>query len=219
MATATNTRLGDAENNLVQLPNPMLCEQCQPWDSLMGLTESYGWNVDGRISSLDELLLHVQCLVCQAVGKVVESELKRHNESLSEPPPAEHARKVAVENHGLFFTDRVVQRTGVYSPRIDSSDSRVSKIRLVIDLRILLRDHDSPGDAAEIRTTPRFCLHYSNKNNKKAVSRLVGIEPWETPYFNIAVLRAWIRGCEAVHAECVHNDRRNCKLHITHDIF
>jgi hypothetical protein len=60
--------------------------------------------------------------------------------------------------------------------------------------------------------TPQYRLVYSPRDQPK----LVGLEPWVVPYFDISLLRSWVRDCEAFHGDqctsSLPSDTQTCKF-------
>lgn len=163
--------------------NPLLCEQCQPWDNI--------WSFEpqrGAYMSLRELSYHTYCLICRAILTVVNSH-RTESESFEKWP----ASRTFVRNDGPFFLD-----TGYYPAyhpsRVDTSNPTNTAVRLVMNLNIsmLLEDPGSPEDinngASSIDMTPQFCLYFSTS----ATPHLAHVESWEIPFFDISLLRTWL---------------------------
>lgn len=180
--------------------NPLLCKQCQPWDDVWGFGPQRGPH-----SNLEDLSSNTCCMICQAISKAVNSRLKESQSHEQWPETS-----VVVRNDGPFFLD-----TGYYPAyhpsREDSTDPTRTAIRLIMNLQIgvLSKDQSVPEDidntASSIAMTPQFCLYYSTGESPC----FTHIEPWEVPFFDVPLLRTWLRGCETVHgSQCIWDEYR-----------
>ncbi|KAF8856756.1 hypothetical protein BDZ45DRAFT_745076 [Acephala macrosclerotiorum] len=54
--------------------------------------------------------------------------------------------------------------------------------------------------------TPQFCLNFS----KFLFQHLIDVEPWEIPFFDVTLLKLWIRGCDSIHGtKCLDDSHIN----------
>ncbi len=190
-------------------------------------------------TDLEELSQKSTCLICQAISKAVES-YRKDLHVLKDLP----ASRIFVRNDGPSFLDNDYH----FSPEIryDIRDPSKLIIRAIMNLSITVppetasgsdyesglivarprlpnqKDASSPPDCdepnfdefQEIRVTPQYCLIYSPGER----SELLGIEPWEVPYFDISLLLSWVRDCEIFHGDqCtdfVMSDIETCEFPI-----
>ncbi len=203
--------------------NPLLCQQCQYLND-PSTTASHNSAYPSTSSPVDlgELLQKVDCIVCQAISRAVEAQRKGFR-NLRDLP----ASRIFVRNDGPSFLENRYDFTP--DDRYDTHDPRKLVIRAIMNLTITVppetpsesacvsghlvaapflpdQDFESsvPGytepsleEFREYRVTPQYSLVYSPGGQ----SDLVRIEPWEVPYFDIALLRSWVRDCEMFHGD------------------
>ena len=178
--------------SLENAPNPLLCNDCQLWDDLQRFEPSQGADI-----SLEKMMTRKGCIVCDVLMKVVTTRLK-------ESPIPEHrtwpSSRISVRNQGPFYLDSGAYEEGIPAHRIDLSDPTAKIVRLLISLevRLLFEVGQNPQSQAEpekIELTPQFSLRYSMGED----SRLETIKPWDIPYFDVSLLKKWVKGCEEVH--------------------
>lgn len=178
-------------------PNPLLCNSCQPWKTLVdGANDINILYCDGR--DVEESRKK-SCLVREAVKKAINLELKL--DTGSNPSSV-----ISVINSGPFFPQRFLLEDSFNSPRIEQFSNGELGIRLAMDIQICRTE--SSGDTKDVRLTPRFLFRYSNMTD---VVMLVNIELWETPYFDVSIIKTWVQGCEALHEKCTYKDEAPCK--------
>jgi len=185
--------------------NPRLCSRCQVWDDVWSWPyERYAY------VSLEELSQNSHCIICQAVATVGDTR-RRESDSLQHLPPS----RILLRSNGPYFLDR---GPGWGNPepyrkaahRIHSTDATKLAIKLLIHLDIIIHNPDSglPDDLSTatptLVVTPQFCLWYSTVEE---LPHLISIEPWEVDFFDVSLLKTWIKGCEKAHGqECFEHD-------------
>lgn len=206
VASSEERKYRDDQDEPLKLPNPLLCQRCQPWDNVWTWDNEPGRD-DAR--NLQELSRQTNCLMCCILTTVIKT--RRSNSEILQKWPES---KVSVRQRGPFFLDESVGP--LESPtRVDSTDPSKTIIRLILELEITFLSeesklHEMSAEAqskysdqkamSKITLTPQFCFHYS----ADVKPHLTGIEPWEIPFFDVSLLRTWLQGCEAVHgSSCV----------------
>lgn len=195
----------DDEEEQSKSPNPSLYQRCQRWDDIWTSCRPQSKSP----ISLQELSRKSDCLMCRFLRTMIETR-RGNSETLRKWP----ASSVLVVEKGPFFLDN-----GVWPPkspfRIDSSDLTRTAIRLLWSLELIFLSDALESDetlaereseygnrkvASKIALTPQLCFNYSAHDTP----HLISIEPWETPMFDISLLKTWLQGCEAVHGSlCV----------------
>ena len=78
-----------------------------------------------------------------------------------------------------------------------------------LELRALSEDLKSSEEGEVMKKTsqsismnPQISLHYSSGDG----ARLIEIEPWEVSFFDVSLMKTWLRGCEDLHGnQCVED--------------
>lgn len=169
--------------------NPLLCNKCQCWNdvgllcsALMPEDGSSYWHVRFDIP------LHTppdpKCLICDAVFAAANARLAWERDQGRVYPEA-----IAASHRGPVFVD------DHYSCgyRVDYSQSSEFRLWLIIYIEIR-REGWGPS---MLDIAPRFCLRHS----KAVPTQLISVEPWESPFFNIGLLKNWIHTCERNHTD------------------
>jgi hypothetical protein len=180
--------------------NSFLCPGCQIWNDVWGFKPERG-----EFLSLSKISRNTNCLICQSIAAAVNIR-RGESESLKEHPES----RVLVCNNGPFFLDEGYY-PAQHPTRIYSSSSAETIIRLImsLELRALSEDLKSSEEgevmkktSQSISMTPQFSLHYSSGDG----GRLIGIEPWEVSFFDVSLMKTWLRGCEDLHGnQCVED--------------
>jgi hypothetical protein len=188
--------------------NPHLCQECQYLNDPLATVDYIGPYVNGHPVDLQSLSRRQNCIMCRAVFVAVDG-FRQGVASLKELP----LHRILVKNNGLRFLDD----ESIFTPmqRIDMRNPTRKVIRLIMNLHIGSRTdsksfcmHPELSALPESLQTlpghfdipPQFCLVYSQGPQ----SELVSIEPWEVPYFDVSLLRDWLRDCENLHqGQCV----------------
>ncbi|CZR65787.1 uncharacterized protein PAC_15687 [Phialocephala subalpina] len=186
-------------------PNPLLCQQCQVWDSVSNVVQPFHGFHDE--STLAELSRKPNCLICRAIVAAVNTRCAE-----SETPQALISSDILVTNDGPFFLDggtqpRVSEHT---ASRIDSTHHKRAVIRLIIKLKVhsLSKgpvNEDGPHETTlTFAMTPQFYMQFSKGFFQFRVQSLISVEPWEIPFFDVSLLKMWTRGCNSIHGtKCV----------------
>ncbi|KAK4197348.1 heterokaryon incompatibility protein-domain-containing protein [Triangularia verruculosa] len=192
------------------LGNPNLCERCRGWDGL------WHWPHERQdYVSLEELSQNSHCIMCQAIA-IVGDTRRRESESLQLFPPSQ----ILIRNDGPYFLDRG-PGSGSREPyleaqhRIHSSDATTLAINILIYLQFAVQSGNleplrgiSQADS-HFAISPQFRVHYS----KGERPRILGIKPWEARFFDVSLLKTWIKGCETVHgSSCSRDDKSVVEL-------
>ncbi|KAK3328252.1 heterokaryon incompatibility protein-domain-containing protein [Cercophora scortea] len=212
-----------ALSNLKLRPrNPLLCQRCQSWNNIETVVQ-HGSTL-ANIRSLEQLAYNAHCLLCRALVSAVETRRSASQPELTNTSSSSWpAAQILVRNHGPFFLDNGIHHhhpTAHTSARIDNSEVIQTTVRLLISLEISFVPEVSMRDwvdgaavttlaASHICITPQFALRFSGVQGSPGPPQLISIEPWEVPFFDISLLRTWLRGCEEVHhRECIDDELR-----------
>lgn len=195
--------------------NPLLCDKCQCWNDVgllcSALTDD---EHESRWYDTFDISLHTRpnpkCLICDAVFAAANARLtweRDQGRDYSEPFAASHSGPVFVDDH--------------YSCgyRVPNSRSNEFQLRLIIYVEI---KHKGLG-VSMLDVAPRFCLRFS----KTMPTKLLSVDPWESPFFDIGLLKGWIHTCEGIHSDppliTAHgdagmsfNDRLRHRCHLEH---
>ncbi|KAF3767467.1 hypothetical protein M406DRAFT_69611 [Cryphonectria parasitica EP155] len=182
-------------------PNQQLCERCRPWDDLVSISSGInplrlGYPIAGSVdSTLQSMLSNTHCLVCQALSKAIQTRLAHEQRT----DPNLNVHDVLILNYGPYFLHSGCHEQA--SPdngsggswMVDWSDPTCTRLRLIIKLDIFC----SRGDdmLAPLYMTPQFCLRHA----RSKPTMLIGVDPWEVPYFDTSLLRSWIHTCDGIH--------------------
>lgn len=164
----------------IDLCSPRLCEKCQVWNNV-ALLSSYHQNHKFTdyfsLPALEESYVP-KCLICDAVSAAVRTRLTCEREAGRVVPAP-----VRVFNLGPSFLDY----KHTLEHRIDYSQPSESKMRMLIRINV----------ADCLFLAPRFCLRHT----RTVPPQLFSVDPWESTFFDINLLRTWIRTCEEIHME------------------
>lgn len=189
----------DKANPLRGTPNQQLCKRCQPFDDLVSISAGnnplrLGCPIAGSVDSSLRAISNTHCLVCQALSAAVGARLA-HEKRTSNPQL--NTDDVLVRNYGPYFLhsghhDSASGDGGSGAWMVDWSDPSCSRLRLIVRLDIIC----SAGEVlVPFYMTPQLCLRHS----RTKPTALVGVEPWEVPYFDTTLLRRWIDTCDGIH--------------------
>ncbi|KAM0420898.1 hypothetical protein ACHAPT_011287 [Fusarium lateritium] len=181
--------------------NPLLCDKCQIWDNVDSYAEWWDYDYEAFVL-LQDVPDSIQCIICKAAMAAVAARTSQ----MSIPSTS----RVLFRNDGPYFLDYDTgDPSNAISHRIDTSDPAESVVRLLMGLVIKLESMiptaptKAGAEDAELRVTPQFCLRYQNSGTHTS---LKSVEPWEVPFFDVSLLKQWVRGCTKLHgAECKSN--------------
>lgn len=192
-------------------PDLSLCEKCQPWNDVEFLSS------EPRFHLLDHYDVHIvdiplhsacpDCAICRAVYVAAKTRLE-----WEQSEGRIHANSLVARNLGPL----VMGNKSTLEDRID--DSRLGESRLLVTVYIIVYELAESSHTQEPGTgnssfckpnvygnipylkydklAPRFCLRHT----KKVPTHLSGVEPWETPFFNVDLLKNWVSSSERVHS-------------------
>jgi hypothetical protein len=174
--------------------NPLLCQECQIWNDTSRLIrhfhrKSTGPHLKGRIDNRSNVLetAGISCLVCNAAFAAARARLASSREP-NAPCTGTDEVYIVIGGPILLEDSHSVGRS------LDNSQPGQSILRIAIQVRICLPQSDYPN---LLWMKPRFCLRYTTSSPV----RLVSLEPWDHPFFDIGLLRQWIHTCEDIHEE------------------
>lgn len=200
-----------AEDSISPTPQPYstLCEKCHTWNDVAFLSfKSYV--EDYYEAHAVEIHMHGACPTCEICAAVYTAaktrlELERNEGRI-------YANALLARNLGPLFLDNQ------FTPgdRVDHSLTGESRLLVVIQISIYELAESS---LAQVPSTvnnscheykvckdigyrkvhelaPRFCLRHT----KDVPTRLLGVDPWETPFFDVGLLKSWISSCEEIHS-------------------
>ncbi|KAI1780281.1 HET-domain-containing protein [Hypoxylon cercidicola] len=222
------------DDNHAQFTALDLCQRCQPWGQInihsivCRSTITRPFTTFREDTSVEQLTRDPQCALCAAVFNAY-SERSQALPSLQSWPP----QRIVIRITGPFYTDQFLQDQIIMSRQPDVSDPNYIVVRtfLELNIRCLPREHmeengskqcfteqkdqvatatdEAPYPQLELTITPQFKMKYSNEE----IPVLCGIEEWETPHFDVGVLKNWLKHCSDVHGtECVAKAGENAVL-------
>jgi hypothetical protein len=184
--------------------NPLLCKGCQKWDNVDFFNEKPVWFFRPS-ATLDQLAANPLCMVCTIVKSSVESRLPTVGVSdltvrIDDPQPI--CPVLDLSSKG---------KTSMLS-QVSISDSTEIEVRVLLFLGVqvyskLQTSASKINEPTCFWVQPQVLFVYSKSN-----SHLVSVQPWETPFFDIALLREWVRGCADLHGE---QCRKNLKVSLS----
>lgn len=168
---------------------PLLCERCHIWNDVSLISS---WRQLDEVYeehavdiALDATTDTPDCLICKAVYTAATTRL---NWERSEGRNLGVGGLLVARNFGPVFLDNEFSR----EPRVDYSwRLPETRMRMIIYIKIYTLNEQN----LVLELAPRFCLRHT----KSSSTRLVGIEPWETPFFDISLIKSWIRKCDSFH--------------------
>ncbi|KAI0886160.1 HET-domain-containing protein [Annulohypoxylon maeteangense] len=227
-----------------------LCQRCQEWGKINIHNMTYGdiINQAGDKSttikeyvSIEQLAQQPYCAICTSILNVYYMRSQVIPVLQSWP-----ARRIVVCITGPFYLDKGISNAGKLLPRgPDISDPNYIAIRMFLKIEVSTLPLESSeenkeepsftyrvgqvnvamkevsGAPTQFTATPQFVMKYSNE----ATPVLCDINEWEIPFFNIQVLRDWLRHCDEYHGkQCVDQNNKNATLPVgfrvidTHDM-
>lgn len=164
--------------------NPLLCDKCQCWNDV-----EYLCSEPGRVSAV-KIPLHVRshpkCLICDAVFAAANARLTWERAQQGRF----HAGNFSACSYGSYFLDNNKSA----SNRINDWRSDGFRLRLVIRFQIA---EEPTIFQTLLDMIPRFCLQYT----PTSPTQLLSVGPWESPFFDIGLLKSWIHTCESIHTD------------------
>lgn len=147
------------------------------------------------------------CAICAAVYTAAKTRLEwERSEGRT------YADSLIARNLGPLFLDNR------FTPGDRVDRSRSGESRLLVAIHIMIYQLAGPS-LAQVPSTPnsschedqvfkdigyrkvhelapRFCLRHT----KDVPTHLSGVDPWETPFFDVGLLKSWISSCEGIHS-------------------
>jgi len=150
-----------------------------------------------------DLVRYRGCLICRTVRTIVDALLAEHDLL-----QAYHTSHIMIRNGGPYFLDEGPrERLGFsfFTHRSDLSNPGFIAVRILMGLAIEAFPFDVELTSTirkmpsfEVKVTPQIMLRYTYMSLHQ---RLVSVEPWETSYFDISMLKKWIRACDRSHGQ------------------
>lgn len=173
--------------------NPLLCQECQIWNDSSRLIRYHhggiyepntGPNIEARIHNQTNVL-EISELSRNAVFAAAQARMASSREPNA---PCTGTDRIDIEVVGpiLLEDSHSVGRS------LDNSQLGQSMLRIAV--KVLL---NTPYGRENLIMIPRFCLRYT----KSSPVRLLSMESWEHPFFDVGLLRQWVHICEDVHEE------------------
>ncbi|KAI0971310.1 heterokaryon incompatibility protein-domain-containing protein [Xylaria arbuscula] len=217
----------------IDLKHLSLCQACRGWGhigihSLDEPCHTRDESHTGRqFATVEQLAEAPQCGMCASVLAAYNARAQHIPDIQSRP-----AAEIAIEISGPFYLDS--GGSGFHSlddraPRLgDRSDPNQIVVRSFLRLTVkflpegktehksaarLSREADWDGEFHKHPTlfviTPQFKFIYSSDN----AGILTGIQDWDVPFFDIQLLRGWLRRCEDNHdGKCGGKEAKKDKL-------
>jgi len=184
-------------------PNPRLCDLCQAWDELSAVIFE-----PNKAHRLLDISRNDHCLICRNVSLALSS---RPNELDIESPGWQRSPQACVVVSGpYYFGPAYSSSTSAsisphFADRDEENQERVTNV--LIQLRISFTDIENPETlVARLGlsggVTPQFSMRYRLDEGRGM--RLVDMQPWQSTFADVGIMRKWIRGCEQIHgAQCM----------------
>lgn len=193
-------------------PNLSLCENCHIWNDVEFLSSESQYQINNRYEAdaVDIPLCSAcpDCAICRAVYVAAKTRLDwEQNEGQI------HANSLVARNLGPL----VMGIKSTLEDRIDNS--RLGESRLWVAIYIIIYELAEPsltrepgtGNSSSYKSkvygnigyrklhklAPRFCLRHT----KNIPTHLSAVEPWESPFFDVDLLKSWVSSCERGHSE------------------
>lgn len=163
--------------------NPLLCSGCQAWNNAGTFFEQYPKSFTVVQGPLD----NVPCIVCKAAMEAIAARISHMG--------IPQTSWVIFRNDGPFYA----QKTRL---RMDTSDPEEGVVRLFMSLRVMewssvpTLPTEDEIEPTQFEMTPQFRLRFRLTGAHKM---LRSVEPWEAPFFDISLLKQWIRDCTERH--------------------
>ncbi|KAL7624540.1 hypothetical protein AAE478_006107 [Parahypoxylon ruwenzoriense] len=214
-----------------------LCQRCQAWGriDIHNITPERLVSQSARTSamirefvSIEQLTENRNCPICASILDAyhVRSQALPHLQSWP-------SRRIVVCMSGPFYLDRGFDDQGILSRYPDLSDPDYLVIKMFLELEVKCLPPINPEDnvaeqsftkqvgaiavasdevqnaSTAFTITPQFKMKYSNEKTPI----LCGIERWEVPFFDINVLRGWLKHCDDTHGpQCVDEENEHAIL-------
>lgn len=175
--------------------NPLLCETCQPWNDADVVFSKTTQFATGSVDTpLQKESSRPKCLMCNAVFMAAKATLGWYRKK-----GTRFAKDMAARGLGPFSSSDPKNRkyTVDYSQSAESRFPTLMQIHIYTpDLSQLSEeaevDYPRPGRTMTLEVYARYCLRYS----KTVPRRLLGVETFASPYFDIDLLKSWVRACD-----------------------
>lgn len=176
--------------------NPLLCDKCQYWNDVEYLCSGPGNFISsgpgnfGIVKIPLHAGLHPKCLICDAVYTAANARL-----TWERAQGRVDAGDFDAYSSGPYFLDNNKSAAN----RMNHWRSDGSRLRVVMEILI-----EQPLTSSGPTSLPsswgimlRFCVRYT----PTSPTRLLSVGPWESPFFDIGLLRSWIHTCESIHTD------------------
>lgn len=208
--TAMAARITEDLIESPQRPDLSLCEKCHTWNDVEFLSSESQFKINYRYKvHVVDIPLHSacpDCAICRAVYVAAKTRLE-----WQQSEGRIHPNSLVARNLGPL----VMSNKSNVEDRIDNA--RISESRLLVAIYIIIyelaessltQEHTDNHSSykSEVhrniayrklhKLAPRFCL----KHTKDIPTHLSGVEPWESPFFNVDLLKSWVCSYERVHS-------------------
>lgn len=209
--TAMAARITEDITESPPRPDLSLCEKCHTWNDVEFLSSEPQYRINYRYEAqVVDIPLHSarpDCAICQAVYVAAETRLE-----WEQSEGRTHTNSLVARNLGPL----VMGNKSTLEDRWD--DSRLGESRLLVAMYIIIYElaessltrKPGTGDCSSskseayrnigyrelLKLAPRFCLRYTNN----IPTHLTGVQPWESPFFNVNLLKNWVSSSERVHS-------------------
>lgn len=209
--TAMTARITEDLTESPQRPDLSLCEKCHTWNDVEFLSSESQFQINYRYKMhAVDIPLHSacpDCTICRAVYVAAKTRLERQQSE-----GRIHPNSLVARNLGPLVMGNKSNLEG----RIDNA--RLSESRLLVAIYIIIYElaesslTQEPGTdnrsfhKSEVyrniayrklhKLAPRFCLRHT----KDVPTLLSGVEPWESPFFNVDLLKSWVSSSDRVHS-------------------
>lgn len=201
-------RIAEDYNGDPVLPDSTLCEKCHTWNDVVFISSKSQSQVYYESHAVD-IALDAACPDCAICGAVYTAAKARLDWEQNEGRT--YANSLIARNLGPIFMDKENtsgNRVGDWRP----GESRLS-VSIYVGIYELTESSLAPehgtanissrgfkpckdiGYQEVHRLVPRFQLRHT----KDVPTRLLGVDPWESPFFDVDLLKSWICACESTH--------------------
>lgn len=190
-------------------PESTLCEKCHTWDDVVFISSRSQSQVYYESHAI-VIPLHAACPECAICGAVYTAAKTRLNWEQNEGRI--YTNPMVARNLGPIFMDS--ENTPVN--RVDDLGHGESRLLVAIYIGIyelaelsLAAQQATANDSSHAfkpckdisyqevhRLAPRFQFRHT----QDVPTRLSGVEPWESPFFDVDLLKSWISACESTHS-------------------
>ncbi|OTB04631.1 hypothetical protein M426DRAFT_320746 [Hypoxylon sp. CI-4A] len=177
--------------------------------------------------SIKQLAESPHCALCISVLNAYSARSQVHPQLHSWPP-----HRIVIYLSGPFYLDEGVDHNGNILPRIpDLSDPDCIVIKMFLSIEVRCLPWKDPSEAVseqyiftkkvgqvdvpikevsnaptQFTATPQFEMRYSNQSPPV----LLGIDEWEVSFFDIEMIKGWLRHCDDAHGiQCMDREIGN----------